>query len=84
MNWKDVLPYIADYESKDTESIRTELAEIISSWKYCGLSNLSRETGVKRPTLYQIMKPIDVSPYRPSFEIYARIISYGKNPLVKN
>ena len=81
MDAKKIVDEINKYNSKSTEEIRTELAEIILSWKYCGLHKIADKIGVSRPTLYQIVKSMNTTNYRPSFEVYIKLKALGINPI---
>ena len=81
MDAKEIVYEINKYNSKSTEEIRTELTEIIISWKYCGLHKVADKIGVSRQTLYQIVKSINTTNYRPSFEVYIKLKSLGINPI---
>lgn len=78
---------LKEYSERSTEDICREIQEITKTYKYDSekLNWFCEKVGISVHTYYMLNKQNkETCPYRPSFEVYVRVMNVGKNLDPKN
>ena len=76
---------LKEYSERSTEDICAEVQEITKTYKYGAVPEFCEKVGISVHTYYMLNKQNkETCPYRPSFEVYVRVMTVGKNPNPKN